>query len=282
MARRNLGATRRRDEETEDDFEDEDEAPRRGRARRQADEDEDVPPTRTRGRGRASRDDDDEDDEAPRSRARSRRGDDDEDDRPRRERGTSSVVGKGWAGVSKVKTGDYTNRWDVPEKPTLIKFLEPEPFTVYAEHFIEDLPKGTKKSYICLGDDCPLCDSLGDRAASYAGFNILDLSDPDNPKVEFLRAPIGLAKDIQTFADDKRSKPINRVDVYFTLYRKREKGARYQLALVKARDVEEDFDFEPFNEAELEEFETDLITEEQVVFIDTRKRLRDVVDLLED
>lgn len=284
MARRNLGSTRRRDEDHDDEREDEEETPRRGRSRRQADEDEAVPPTRTRGRGRSAREDDGEDDAAPRSRSRSRRGDDDEDERPRRERGSSTVVGKGWGAVSKVKTGDYTDRWDVPEKPTLIKFLEPEPFTVYAEHFIEDLPKGQKKSFVCLGDDCPLCDSLGDRPSSYAGFNILDLSDPDSPKVVFLRASIGLAKDIQTFAEDKRSKPIDRVDVYFTLHRKKEKGARYQLAFVKARDVEDDFDFEPFTEDEIEDFldSGDLITEEQVVFIDTRKRLREVVDMVEE
>lgn len=278
-----------------DDDDDQDERPaRRSRGRsRQSDEDE-AP--RGRSRGRSRRDDDDDQDDAPRGRRSSRASRDDDDDQdqprgrsrggssrgrdaeePRRERGKSSTVGRGWGAVDKIKVGDYTNRWDVPEKPALIKFLEPEPFSVYAEHFIEELPKGTKKSYICLGDDCPLCDDLGDRPSSYAAFNILDLTDPDEPKVVFLRASVGLAKDIQTYAQDKRTKPINRWDVYFTLHRKRQQGARYKLEAVKARDLEDDFDMVPFEEDDLADFEGDLVTEEQVVFINTRKDLKDVV-----
>lgn len=269
-ARRSRGRSRQSDE---------DEAPRgrsRGRSRRDDDDDQDDAP-RGRRSSRASRDDDDDQDQ-PRGRSRggSSRGRDTEE-KPRRERGKSSTVGRGWGAVDKIKVGDYTNRWDVPEKPALIKFLESEPFSVYAEHFIEELPKGTKKSYICLGDDCPLCDDLGDRPSSYAAFNILDLTDPDEPKVVFLRASVGLAKDIQTYAQDKRTKPINRWDVYFTLHRKRQQGARYKLESVKARDLEDDFDMVPFEEDELADFEGDLVTEEKVVFINTRKDLKDVV-----
>lgn len=269
---------------------DEDEAPRRGRSRRSSREDEESP---RRSSDRRSRSDDD--DERPRrgrsaGRSRSddederprRRGRDEDADRPKRDRGSSTRVGRGWGSVDKMKGGgDFTNHWQVPEKPTLIKFLEPEPFTVFAEHFIEDLPKGNKKSFICLGDDCPLCDDLGDRPNEYAGFNILDLSDPDNPKVVYLRASRGLAKDIQVYAEDKRSKPINRWDVYFALHRKRESGARYKLEFVRARDVEDDYEFEPFDEVELEEFESDFINEDQVVFVDTRKRLKEIVDLVD-
>lgn len=261
--------------------EDEDEEPRRGRSRRTSrDEDEDEEPRRRVRGSRRNRDEEDEDEEPRRGRS-SRRGE--RDDEKPRERLKSKTVGRGWGAVSNLKTGDYVKRWDVPERPALIKFLEPEPFTVYSEHFIEDLPKGTKKSYICLGkDECPLCDDLGDVPNGYAGFNILDLTDPENPKNAFLRASTGLAKDIEVYANEKRSKPINRYDVYFTLFRKRQSGARYKLEFVPAREVEEYFDLVPFEEDELEEYQKDLITEEQVVYVDSRKQLKEVVALLDD
>ena len=262
-----------------DDDDDQDERPaRRSRGRSRQSEDDEAPRGRSRGRsrGRRSRDDDDQDEPRGRSRSGRSRGGRDEEP-PRRERGKSTTVGRGWGAVDKIKTGDYVNHWQVPERPALIHFLEPEPFTVYAEHFIEELPKGMKKSYICLGDDCPLCDDLGDRPSNYVGFNVLDLTDPDNPTVVFLRASAGLGKDIKGYAQEKRSKPINRWDVYFTLHRKREQGARYKLELVKARDLEEDYDVVPFEEDEFDQYLDDLITEEQVVFVNTRSDLKKVV-----
>ena len=276
---------------------DEDEAPRRGRSRRSNQDDEDERPAR---RSRSSRRDEDDEDDAPRAsrgrrsrsqddddeaesprRSRGRRSRDEDDDKPKRERGKSTTVGRGWGAVEKMKVGEYVNRWQVPEKPSLIKFLEEEPFTVYSEHFLEELPKGQKKSFVCLGDDCPLCDELGDVPSPYAGFNVLDLADPDNPKVVFLRAPGGLAKKIKEVAQEKRSKPINRIDVYFEISRKAEAGARYQFALVKARDLEEDWDVTPFEEDEIEPFLDDLISEDDVVFIDTRSKLKQVVNQID-
>jgi len=307
MARRSLskGTSRRsRDEDEYDetpdesgalgkyDDDEEDERPRRsrGRSRRASDDDEDLdeaPRSRRSGRSRRRDDDDSEEDEAPR-RSRGRRSSDDDEhldeDRPKKRKASA---GRGWGGYEKAKSlsSDFVDPWKLPERPTLIKFLEPEPFTNYAEHFINELPKGTKKSYTCLrtyGEDCPICDELGDNPNVYSGFNILDLSDPDNPTVAFLRASKSLTREIETYAKDKRTKPINRWDVYFTLHREDRKGARAQLVPVKARDVEDDWDMSPFEEDELAEYESDMYSEDQVVFASSRKQLKDVVAMVDE
>jgi hypothetical protein len=270
------------------DEDEEDEKPRgRSRRSRDDDEDEDEKPRRSR----RSRDDDEEDERPRRTSRRSRDEDDDDDERPRGKRGPiKSTAGRGWGGYDKVKDsggGDFAKTWQVPNKQTLIKFLEPEPFSTYAEHWLEGMGKGKKKSFVCLGDDCPLCDDLGDRPRGYALFNILDLSDPDNPTVEAWKVGRQVANIIKAYADDKKTSPIDRVDLYWNVHRtenKTGKGTSYNTILnpVKARDLDEDWDVEPFSEKELAEFEADLHSEEQHVFINTRKDLKAIAAEYDD
>jgi hypothetical protein len=267
-------------------YDEEDERPAR-RSRRSRDEEDEKP----RGRSRRSRDDEDEEDEKPRGR-RSRRDDDDEDEdeRPRKRGPVASTAGRGWGGYDKVKDsggGDFAKTWRVPEKQTLIKFLEPEPFSTYAEHWLDGMGKGKKKSFVCLGDDCPLCDDLGDRPRGYAMFNILDLTDPDNPTVEAWKVGRQVANIVKEYADDSKTSPLDRVDLYWSVKRtenKSGKGTTYNTILnpVKARDLEEDWDVEPFSEKELADFESELHEEDQHVFINTRKDLKAVAAEYDD
>jgi hypothetical protein len=269
------------------DEDEEDEKPRgRSRRSRDDDEDEDEKPRRSR----RSRDDDEEDERPRRTSRRSRDDDDEDDERPRKRGPIKSTAGRGWGGYDKVKDsggGDFAKTWQVPTKSTLIKFLEPEPFSTYAEHWLDGMGKGKKKSFVCLGDDCPLCDDLGDRPRGYALFNLLDLSDPDNPEVVAWKVGRQVANIIKAYADDKKTSPIDRVDLYWAVHRtenKTGKGTSYNTILnpVKARDLDEDWDVEPFSEKELGEFDADLHTEEQHVFINTRKDLKTVAAEYDD
>lgn len=256
--------------------EDEDEPRTRRSTRRRSEESEPSRPSRRR------RHDTDEEERTSRRSGRSSRAGRRDTDEPRRNK-TRSSVGRGWNGseaVQRAASGDFADPWKFPPKPTLCKFLEPAPFLNYAEHWIDEAPK--KKSFVCIGEDCPLCDDLGDRPNAYYLFNMLDLSDPDNPKNAFLKASKSLARQIETFAQDKRSKPIDRYDVYFSMHRVPEKGARPQIALVKARDVEEDFDMLPFEEDELDEFRENLITEDAAISVSSRTQLREIVALVDD
>lgn len=296
------GRSRRRDEDDEDDRpargrrsgrdrddEDEDDRPARGRSRRSRDEEDDKPRSR-RASSRRARDDDDDDDRPRRSR---RRDDDDRDRRPRGrsdrgERGsrggaTRSSVGKGWHGYEGLPSGgDWVKTWAIPKKPTLIKILDEEPFSTYAEHWLDE-QKG-KKSFVCLGEDCPLCDDLGDRPSGYALFNILDLTDPDHPKVEVWKTGKRVAGILRNYAEDKKTSPLNREDLYWSIFKSGEKGGNVQTNLnpVKARDLLEDWDCDPFTDEELDEFEEKLHTEEEIITVSPRKDLRAIARSYDD
>jgi len=274
-----------------------DEPPARGRSRRDDEPpararrrpDDDEPPARSRGRGGYDDDDQssrrprrsgrDDDDRRPPSRGRGR----DEEHGPRRG-ATSTTVGRGWGGYDSVKdTGaDYVKTWKLPTKPTLIKFLDDEPFSTYAEHWLDE-QKG-KKSFVCLGEDCPLCDDLGDRPSAYALFNILDLTDPDNPKVEVWKTGKRVAGILRNYSEDRKTSPLSREDLYWSIFKSGEKGGNVQTNLnpVKARDLVEDWDCDPFTDEELDEFDAKLHTEEEIITVSPRKELRAIAASYDD
>jgi hypothetical protein len=230
-------------------------------------------------RGRARRSEQDSFDEgaseATASR-RSRRSDEPE------ERGT---VAKGWGGYKKNKkeSGGFPDDFKVPENDeVLIKFLESEPFASYRQHWLKEL---NRKSYVCLGEDCPLCDELGDSPnATVVLFNVLDLTDPDNPEVKVWKATSNPTSEIERRAESSKTSPIDRPDLYFVVSKDKQKNGffAYSVDPVKARDLEEDFDMAPFTEAELDEF-LEKLYDESVVKLDSRRELRDIArDLLND
>lgn len=154
-------------------------------------------------------DDTDDDEEAPRSRSQERRLDiqrDDEIERDDRSPGvlaadsriprqretngeddlqdededfhapTSSRVAAGWGAAKALQSegGDYTAEFKLTEDGTLVKFLEDAPVAVYKQHFLRE--KEGKKSYICLGNGCPLCQDLGHTPDKKFAFNVVDLT----------------------------------------------------------------------------------------------------------
>ena len=303
MATRTLSRRSRRAEEPEDDYRDngpdddgEDEPPRRGRSRRSRDEDAgDEPPRRSRrsrsddgddgedepprrSRSRRSRDDDEDEDRAPRSR---RRGGGDDDDRSSRSKPNST--GKGWKAFKQKREerSDYVKNYKLRDQAALIKVLDEEPFSVYAEHWIDEL-KG-KKSFVCIGEDCPLCD-IGEKPRVYSLFNILDLDDPDDPKVLPWKVSQTVTDILEGYAEDKKTSPLNREDLYWSVHKTGGgKKGRVQVNVtpVKARDLEEDWDIVPFSDEELAEFEENLLTEDDVLYFNTRKELKEIADELD-
>jgi len=75
----------------------------------------------------------------------------------------------------------------------LIKFLDGEPSLTYYEHWLNELDG--KKSFVCLGDDCPLCE-IGDDPRYRVCFDVIDLSGPGDPKAGVWRATPGPAGDL--------------------------------------------------------------------------------------
>lgn len=168
--------------------------------------------------------------------------DDDEDVVPAR----SSAIQSGWDAAFKSvkeKSGGYTNDFKFSEDPQLVKFLASEPLAVYSQHWIE---RTGKKSWTCLGEECPLCEG-GDRPAKKIAFSVANLS-ADTPVVEILTVSPKTMQILARYHQDKTTGPLDRL--YYSMS-KQGTGPKavFSIVPVKPRDLEEDWGLDP-NEAE--------------------------------
>ncbi|MGW0060328.1 hypothetical protein ACWDTT_10420 [Streptosporangium sandarakinum] len=249
-----------------EETEEQEEAPRRSRRDRAA-----SARRHPAGRGRATADDDDEEDERPARRERSRasfaegtregrrpagRRETERSRRPapagasRRER----AAGSGWAAVkSKTRAGKFADNFKVPsDTDVVVKFLNNEPFAVYHQHWIPEAQG--KKSYVCLEQDCPLCD-IGDDARLQIAFNVISFANPRKPELLVWNTGSRLAQKLEGLDSNDKTGPIDREDLYWAVSKTGTGTAtQYNLQAIKARDLE-DWDVEALDEDELAEFD---------------------------
>lgn len=268
----------------------------RGRRRTSSREEPDEEP-RSR-RGRSSRSDEDEDrpsrSSGSRRRSSSTRGDD--DDTPRRgekKRARRSGTG-GWSSFDQKRRANSSFADEFkPDSgvPTLIKVLDEAPFDVYNQHFINELPKGDRKSFVCHDDEyfedykegCPLCE-IGESASTYSLFNILDLTNPRKPEVKVWKTSVTVSDKLERLAKSDRTSPLNREDIYFDVeVTKTKNKTEWDIKPVKERDLEEDYGLEPFTGEELDEFEKSLFTDRSAITqVDDYDALAELADGLDD
>lgn len=251
--------------------------------------------TTTRRRRRPS-------DDMPREERNTPDPDDEDEDRPRRRRRKTSGDGessgrkasRGWGSYEqkRAKTSSRADEFKAPDnEPVLIKFLDEEPFDNYNQHWVDDVPSGTKKSYMCVDDEyfeaegydeCPLC-AIGEGASTHSLFNVLDLTNPDKPEVKVWDASPTVADILKRAAKQKKTTPLNREDLYFEVTKVKEKRkTTWNIDAVKARDLQEDYEMEPLDSEELETFaEKRHTTRKGVVYVDTYESLEEVVDLID-
>ena len=171
---------------------------------------------------------------------------DSEDIKPK----VGTTVQKGWDAVDStisVPTGDFPTDFRFTEEPVLIKFLEDEPFAVYEQHWIER-PKG-KKSFVCIGETCPMCDILGDKPRGKFAFNIVVLSG-DTQGLQILTAPPLLVRQLRKINEDDRKGPLSRE---FWEISRLGTGptTSYNLNFVRGRDLNEEWNLDPNTVQEL-------------------------------
>lgn len=151
-----------------------------------------------------------------------------------------TTVQEGWDAAEallKVETTEFPTDFRFSEEPQLVKFLQDRPFATYEQHWIER-PKG-KKSFVCIGDGCPLCEVLGDKARGKFAFNVLVLGAGE-PVVQVLTAPPSLARQIKKAHDDERKGPL---DKEFWEISRLGTGptTQYTLNFVRGRDLAEEW-----------------------------------------
>jgi hypothetical protein len=149
-----------------------------------------------------------------------------------------TTVQEGWDGFdSLVAPTEFPTDFKFSEESVLIKFLQDHPFATYESHWI-DGAKG-KKSFVCLGDKCPLCDSLGDLPRGKFAFNILVLTG-ETQGVQILTAPPTLARLIKKNHDDDRKGPIDK-DFWEVSRQGTAALTQYTMIPVKERDLVEEW-----------------------------------------
>lgn len=204
----------------------------------------------------------------------------------------ASMSSEGWEGVDQLKKempSDFAQEFRVGTSWTLIKFLQDKPFASYKQHWCQDwLPQGSKYSHVCPKLDCPLC-AVGDKPGARICFNIVDFSDPEKPVNSVLAVGIRLSNMVQDFSKDPKTTPINRDDLYFKIKKttsdsgsKSTKGGGTQtnLADVKARDLLDDWGFEPLTDDELAYFEENAWTRDKFVIPTSPAKLLEVANAI--
>jgi hypothetical protein len=230
---------------------------------------------------------DEESDEPTHGRGRSR--DTSSDSRPARGSSRSAVEqkkttppkAKGWKGYDEMKTkqGDFPDDFKLSSEVKIVKFLDDEPLVTYHQHWVDEIKEG-KRSFNCLGEDCPL-DEYGHKARSMAVFNVVDMS-VDPPAVKTLTTGPMLSDILKNLSEEKATSPLNRDDLYWAMSQKRGSGkgnkTTYNVQAIKGRDLAEDWDgLAPLSEEELQEYEQDMF-DDDIVHYDTRDKLREIAE----
>lgn len=282
------------DEETqepeEDEEDEEEERPARSRRHTNTGRSTDRPSRRSR-----DEDDEDEDDDEDERPARKRQSKRQSPDRKRSSSAGRSSMRDGW-GDGKMKSRNFDEeRFTVDEDTTyLFRFAQDDPIISYYEHFLNELPKGTRKSYVCIEDGCPICqraDELGEKdwAPGFRRvFNVIVFGKKGNPQVKYWVATPGVLSEIENFAFDEdwlaKHGPLSNPKTYFMVSKSRPKKNspfKFRLDFVRARDLEEEHGVAPLTAKELEELEEDFFTKKDVVKEDDIDVLEEIAEELQ-
>lgn len=193
-----------------------------------------------------------------------------------------SPVRTGWGGYRETKAksgyGAEFLRLDDSGEATLIKFLEPEPFASFRQHWIDR--QSGKRSWVCIEEDCPLCDA-GDTPGFRIAFNVLVLSE-GKPLNKVWEVGPRLAEQLEAKAKDKRTGPLDRSDMYWAVSRTGKKSkTAYSIDPVKERDLAEDWEIEPLDDAVLKRYRAKMYNS-TVIKVPTTKQLKEMAAELLD
>lgn len=172
--------------------------------------------------------------------------DDDIDARPEQTATGETNVLSGWDAADSL-TGPST------EYPTEVKFEdgkhlvfkfldEKGPFAIYKQHFLKQKTSG-KRSYVCIGADCPLCVKLNDRPENKRAFTVVNLSHAEGMQRQMLITGARLYQALHA-AHYSPQGPLTKG--YWAIVRLgKGPSTVYTVTPIKDRDLEEDWSIAP-------------------------------------
>jgi len=149
-------------------------------------------------------------------------------------------------------------------------FMEDGPYASFLMHWADWMPKGSKQSYICLQDDCPLCEI--DVPSARVRFNILDCAG-DTPRHVVFECGVTITDTL----DDYAQKEPLAGSYYAVAMRGQKRNKRTEIRPVKIRDLEEDWEFVPLTEEQITKFDNKL-WDDSSLERSTRQELQEVAD----
>lgn len=176
---------------------------------------------------------------------------DDVDDRPAQSTASSTAVLSGWESADAfASTGDYPTEVKFEENKHLVfKFLDQNgPFAIYKQHFLKQKTSG-KRSYVCIGANCPLCLKLEDRPENKRAFTVVTLNSTEGMKRQILTAGARLYQALHA-AHYSPQGPLTKG--YWAIVRIG-KGPQttYTVTPIKERDLEEDWNIDQAKAADI-------------------------------
>jgi len=171
---------------------------------------------------------------------------DDLDERPSQQTSTSdSNVMSGWDAADTLSTAsnDFPTEVKFEDgKHLVFKFLDENgPFAIYKQHFLKQKTSG-KRSYVCIGADCPLCVKLQDRPENKRAFTVVTLNSESGIQRQMLISGARLYQALHA-AHYSPQGPLTKG--YWAIIRIG-KGPQtsYTVAPIKERDLEEDWNLD--------------------------------------
>lgn len=183
------------------------------------------------------------------------------------------VIKRGWGNVDSIKQADspFAQRLKIEDKPSIIKFLEDEPYTSYRQHWVE---RQGQKSFTCISDmhaqGCPLCDA-GHRPSARFAFNVALMSEDGETVVRSYEVGPRVIDSLKNFHQDPRTGPLS---THYWAVSRSGKGPTSQTnhQMVRARDIEEEWGIAPLTEDGLEKIKAQAY-DGSIVPIPNRKTL---------
>jgi hypothetical protein len=156
---------------------------------------------------------------------------------------STGAVQSGW-GDAVTPKGDFATEFKFNDKVQVVRFIDSNdghPLASYKTHFLDGKAKG-RKSYVCLGNNCPLCaldpSVKGQKADNKCAFSIINFSVEPFERQLLIASP-RLYKTLHVYAHGD-SGPLN--SKFWGLSRTGERQTTmYHITPIKSRDLEEDW-----------------------------------------
>lgn len=177
---------------------------------------------------------------------------------------TSGPISTGWgAPKQEQRETEKAPYLKVDRTKRIIKLLDEEPTVRYKSHYLNTV----RKFFTCIevfngkGDednvDCPLCDA-GNRPGAKFIMNVIEMEEnvTDYVVKTWTFGP-EVAGQLQEFAQESPTSPLNKESLYFQVYQVKTENGRTSNKVVPLRSayLAEEYGVEPFNADELAAFD---------------------------